>query len=222
MFVGYIYVIRNKLNQKLYVGQTAKDLSTRFKGHCKESKRTDKPQRFICKALQKYGFESFEIRPIDIVKCETPEQLRQELDIKEIHFIKIYDTMNRKVGYNLTSGGGGSLGHVVSEDVRKRTSNTMKGVKKSEETKKRMSKAQQGRTLTEEAKEKIRASRLKGKDNPRSKMVAQYSIDDELIAIYESMSDAARAVGSFHSIISNCCRGVKISAAGFKWKYYSE
>jgi group I intron endonuclease len=222
MLTGYIYVIRNKINGKLYVGQTTKNLSIRFQSHWKESKRTDKPQRAVCKALRKYGFESFEIRPIDVVKCETPEQLKEELDLKEIHFIKIYDTMNRKVGYNLTLGGGGPLGHVVSEDVRKRTSNTMKGVKKSEETKKRMSEAQQGRTLTEEAKEKIRASRLKGKNNPRSKMVAQYSMDNELIAIHESMSDAARAVSSFQSIISNCCRGVKISAAGFKWKYYSE
>ena len=89
MLTGYIYVIRNKVNQKLYVGQTAKNLKTRFKGHCNESQNLNKPQRAICKALRKYGAEQFEIRPIDIVKSETPEQLRKELDIREIHFIKI-------------------------------------------------------------------------------------------------------------------------------------
>jgi group I intron endonuclease len=222
MLTGYIYVIRNKINGKLYVGQTTKNLSIRFQSHWKESKRTDKPQRAVCKALRKYGFESFEIRPIDIVKCETPKQLKEELDLKEIHFIKIYDTMNRKVGYNLTLGGGGPLGHIVSEDVRKRTSNTMKGVKKSEEMRKKLSQYHTGLSLTEEAKEKIRASRLKGKNNPRSKMVAQYSMDNELIAIHESMSDAARAVGGRHSTISDCCRGHTKSSKGFKWKYYSE
>jgi len=110
-------------------------------------------------------------------------------------------------------------GREITDEWRTKISTTMKGVGKSEEMRKNLSMAKQGTTLTEETKQKIKASRLKGSDNPKSKRVCQYSMDDTLISTHESMSDAARAVHSYHSVISNCCRGIKKSAAGFKWAY---
>lgn len=53
-----------------------------------------------------------------------------------------------------------------------------------------------------------------------SKAVYQYSINNELIKKYNSVSDAAR-LNNYNSIgnISNCCLGLKKTYKGYKWSY---
>lgn len=84
----------------------------------------------------------------------------------------------------------------------------------------KLSESNKGKKLSDETKEKIKNTRLKGKNNPRSKKVGQYSLDDKLIKIFDSMSDAARECNTYHSSISACCSGKKQTSAGYKWKYY--
>ena len=37
MKTGIIYIIKNRLNDKVYIGQTTTDIKTRFNQHCKNS-----------------------------------------------------------------------------------------------------------------------------------------------------------------------------------------
>lgn len=37
--MGYIYIIKNDINDKAYVGKTLNSLEKRFKEHCADSKR---------------------------------------------------------------------------------------------------------------------------------------------------------------------------------------
>lgn len=111
-------------------------------------------------------------------------------------------------------------GRVISEETKEKISNTMKGVKKSDEMKAKLSESKKGVKLSDETKEKIKNTRLKGKDNPKSKKVGQYSLDDELIKVFDSMSDAARECNTYHSSISACCSGKKQTSGGYKWKYH--
>ena len=57
----------------------------------------------------------------------------------------------------------------------------------------------------------------------RSKMVDQLDIETgEVIETFISVSEAERATGVNRGNISSCCRGVSLTAGGFRWRYASE
>lgn len=89
---GYIYVITNKLNGKQYVGQTSRDLETRFNEHCTETRGNS----LLHRAIQQDGWRNFKIEELE--KCAL-----SQLDEKEEYWVKKLDTFNN--GYNLTPGG---------------------------------------------------------------------------------------------------------------------
>lgn len=65
-----IYKITNKINGKLYVGQTIRPLKRRIWNHlCKTGTA-------ISSALRKYGIENFVIEEID--RAETKEELNKK------------------------------------------------------------------------------------------------------------------------------------------------
>lgn len=92
----YVYKIRNKINGKVYIGQT-NNLERRLKEH-KFDKRSRKP---IHDAIKKYGFENFEV---------TVEYFGEDYNDKEKELISLYDSQNREKGYNIQSGGQDSAG----------------------------------------------------------------------------------------------------------------
>ena len=53
----------------------------------------------------------------------------------------------------------------------------------------------------------------------RGKKVNQYSLDGEFLQSYNSLQEAAVAVGGNFSAISNCCNGKSKSSNGFIWKF---
>lgn len=103
MAYGVIYKITNKVNGKLYVGQTKQLIEERFKQHIKAD-------TYIGNAIRKHGAENFTIEVIAV--CES----REELDACEIAKIAEYDCMAPK-GYNCTTGGEG--GSPCEETVEK-------------------------------------------------------------------------------------------------------
>jgi group I intron endonuclease len=86
-----------------------------------------------------------------------------------------------------------------------------------------------GDETAESTKEKMREI-MSGENNPNygktgkkcsiSKMIAQYSLDDELIRVFYGSCEANRETGIDRSDISKCCKGKKKTAGGYKWKYY--
>ena len=96
----YIYKITNKINNKIYIGQTYnKTIYDRFNRHIKEA--CPKSKSYIDRAISKYGEENFICELID-----TANSLN-ELNQKEIYWISYYNSINHNIGYNLTSGGDG-------------------------------------------------------------------------------------------------------------------
>jgi len=106
-----IYKIQNKINDKIYIGQTKRDLSQRIAGHIKNDSH-------IGRALRKYGLESFIISVIDHA------DIKEILDEKERYWIKSLDSRDPN-GYNLTDGGDGLIN--PSEETKKKMSNSQKG-----------------------------------------------------------------------------------------------
>ena len=90
-----IYKVTNKINGKVYIGQSV-DIGRRWHTHM-----TAKDDIYFHKAIQKYGVENFEWEVIE--QCK-----KSELDEREIYWIEYYDSFNK--GYNRTKGGDGNSG----------------------------------------------------------------------------------------------------------------
>ena len=99
---GYIYIIRNLINNKIYVGQTILDSKVRWQRHCSFGTHNQSELNMVIKrALMKYGKENFEFKVIETIENCTQEILNQ----KEIYYIEQYKSF--KEGYNSTAGGQG-------------------------------------------------------------------------------------------------------------------
>ena len=93
-----VYLIRNKINQKMYVGITTRKIETRFSEHIREGMA--KGEKLLSQAIYKYGAQNFSIEAIDTAKT------LKELKEKEMFYIKKYKTYYKdKKGYNMTLGG---------------------------------------------------------------------------------------------------------------------
>lgn len=97
MRTGLIYKYTNKINGKVYIGQTTEKLERRHYRHCVQ--HIDDGTYFH-KALKKYGIDNFEL---EIIENSIP---LSELDNREIYWIKQFDSYYTSgKGYNLTKGG---------------------------------------------------------------------------------------------------------------------
>ena len=94
----YIYLIKNLINGKNYIGQTINP-TTRFNSYkLASSKGGNRPIEY---AFKKYGFDNFEFSIIDQVNTQN------EADEKEKFYIREYHSLITENGYNITKGGKG-------------------------------------------------------------------------------------------------------------------
>lgn len=99
-----IYLITNKVNGKVYIGQSV-DIDRRIKEHYRSSQpevyalRNERDYKTpIHLAMNKYGIHNFSIKVLE--ECN-----KEDLDDKEIYWINVYKSNNKCFGYNLTNGG---------------------------------------------------------------------------------------------------------------------
>lgn len=144
-----IYYIKNKLNNKMYIGQTIYALKKRLQRHLSKARNGETFKLY--QAIRKYGWENFEYGII----CECVSV--DELNRKETEYIEKYDTY--KNGYNMTLGGGSNVmfideykqkhdAKMRTIEVRKKISESMKKLRKekgfSKETRKKLSEKLKG------------------------------------------------------------------------------
>lgn len=91
---GSIYIIRNTINDKVYIGQTTQTIGIRFTNH-KMASRTEEDTKFY-RAIRKYGEDKFYPELLEEVEIEN-------LNDRERYWIKYYDSYYN--GYNSTLGG---------------------------------------------------------------------------------------------------------------------
>lgn len=119
---GVIYKITNKVNGKVYIGQTTRGFNKRYP--CKgegitrvyKFHKTAKDSNLhyndhLLQAIEKYGKKSF-----DVNKMFDVANTKEELDKKEIYWIEYFDSYRN--GYNNNLGGFGS--GVISNNETKR------------------------------------------------------------------------------------------------------
>lgn len=96
--MAYIYVIKNDINNKVYIGKTNFSIEKRFKEHLKDCTKTRKEKRPLYNAIDKYGEKHFWIELIE--ECSA-----EEASDKEKYWIKYFNSY--EAGYNATLGGDG-------------------------------------------------------------------------------------------------------------------
>jgi group I intron endonuclease len=229
-----IYILKNKINGKVYVGETM-NLRQRVYSYHKSNIDTPRP---ILRAINKHGLENFSFEyqyyP-DISKDEL-------LDIEE-RLIKEHNSLMSGNGYNVCSRGQNRYSVTQSPEARKRRSEIFKGRVITKEWRENMSKAKSGmnhpmygKKLKEETRKKMGDSRRGKKnwrygkttsDEHRHKLminrkdrveVEQYTKSGEFIARYPSVKEAARKTGIDSRYIYPVCDKEGRSAKGFIWK----
>lgn len=92
-----IYVIKNLINQKVYIGRTYKNVHHRFREHLTSIHRSVAGCRHLVNAIKTYGKHNFYV---EFLCCTENEETSFDL---EKFFIKQFDSI--KNGYNLLDGG---------------------------------------------------------------------------------------------------------------------
>ena len=167
---GIIYLVKNKVNGKCYIGQTYKKngFKDRYGVKCKQSlvegfykahKNNNSSSDIILKDMEKYGLDAFEVN-----ECIDYAFSKTELDIKEKTYISIYKSMisnsynNYYIGgYNKTSGGSGVKDYEWSEESKQK----LKEIKNTPEALERSREAAKKENLSPETLKK-RSESLKG------------------------------------------------------------
>lgn len=90
-----IYKITNKINGKIYIGQSV-HIERRWQEHCQESSTS-----IIAKAIKKYGKENFSFEVLEQYQVEDYDKL----DEREMYYIHQYNSLVPN-GYNVTEDTG--------------------------------------------------------------------------------------------------------------------
>lgn len=141
-----IYKITNKINGKLYIGQTIKSMNNRIQGHYKNYKKNVHTKLYD--AMRKYGWENFEFSPI--CTCSNIQTLNE----LEKYFIEYYGTIND--GYNTLPGGISNPMH--NEDVKNKHLKRMQSIETRQKISKAMKRLRAEKGFSEETRRRISES----------------------------------------------------------------
>jgi len=234
---GTIYLIRNKINNKKYVGQTIRSFRDRIreyeKGFCNQ---------YLLNAFNKYGWDNFEFTIID-----TATNLA-ELNEKEIKYIQEYKSNQKEFGYNIELGGKNAIpdtetlermsrSHIgivqnenwINKRIAKAGSDEAKkyGKMKTNEEKELLSinspKYWLGKNRSDDTKLKISKTKIeKGLSSKQKdvlyKRVYKINLLTNYIQEFESTKCASLIECVNQSTISRWCKNNKV-VNGFQWKF---
>ena len=231
---NYVVYMHITPNNKYYIGLTQQDVKKRWQNGIGYK------TQYFYRAIAKYGWDN--IQHIIVAKGLTED----EATWLENQLILIFNSADKKYGYNISEGG-----YAVSEETKQKISKNRKGKKTGEEhylygqqrsqaVKDAISKANKGRIVSEETRKKIGQSRI-GKPNPMSeetkKKIGEInkknsSCKKKVIClttnkIFDSISDAAKYYDIPFQGISLCCKGNSFSSGKYnneklQWRFLDE
>ena len=202
---GKIYKITNRVNGKLYIGQTIRDINERIGEH----KR--KKNSLVGRAFHKYGIEKF-----DIEILETHNNI-ETLNEREDHWIKRLGTLV-PYGYNQCYGGGNTFGYKHTKETRMKMSknrgryykeeNPFYKKNHTEEARRKMSEYHKGKRLTAEHIKKI------------SESIQKKVINLDTGEVFDSIKEAAEYYNLKDTHITRVCKGKRKRTGGYRWMHY--
>lgn len=209
-----IYILRNKTNDKVYIGQTSRSLHVRLTEHQSKNSGCIKLQR----AISKYSFDNFQSETLCIV-YDLPTA-----NFLEKFYITLFDSIEN--GYNLMDGGSNGK---PSLETRKLMSeqhqgekNVMFGKHHTQTVKDTISakkKGQpgywEGKSLSQETKDKVSASRkglTAGENNPSAKLTREQV--EEIKSLFQNSDLTRQQIADRYNVSLSAIKRIK---AGKAW-----
>lgn len=149
----FIYEIRNKINNKVYIGQSLQKTKHRLQEHVSKLRGNVHENPHLQKAWNKYGEQNFSISVL-----ETTTSL-DNLNKLEEKYSNQFKTLNREFGYNIRGTGNNRF---LSRETKEKISRSKKGISvHTPESIAKIIKFQTGRKHSLESRQK-RSQKLKG------------------------------------------------------------
>jgi len=224
-----VYLIKNTINNKVYIGCSI-NVTKRFYSHKYKLSKGIHPNLHLQKSYDKYGKDAFQFTVIE----ECTDDVLYE---KEHYYATYYQSMDKTKGYNKLPTSNNKRPTYLTDEIKEKISNSKKGIPCKYKGVKR----------TEEVIQKMKDNRKPtyGKDNPmygkknpataeRNKLrtkesmppdyvwptsvaVIQYTKEMEFIKKWNSVREAAKHVKRTESAISKCTSGENKTCAGYIW-----
>lgn len=144
-----LYVHTNKVNGKRYVGITSTTMAKRCHRGEGYKPPVDGSSPFY-NAIQKYGWDNF--RHEVLFENLTREEA---CNLERLMIKKLESHVSTGKGYNITWGGEGTNGRVVTQETRDKISKANKGKKHTDEARAKMSERSKGRRHSFESRVKV-------------------------------------------------------------------
>ena len=244
-----IYVVKNKINSKIYIGQTKHTIQKRWSGH-KNRANNGSLLALHC-AMRLHGIENFFIEALD-----TAINL-EEANKKETYFINEYNCKCPN-GYNMVEGGStefinSSLPKTQQHKIkiqRKHLKNAKQIVQFDIKTGNVIKVWQSGKELMRGGFQRANIINLCKSNkkfgyiygfgwcyksiyesendkkffsdlnyNAHGRTINCYDLNKNLIKVYYKIRDAARELGCNPSSIADCLKGRAKTCKGFIWEY---
>jgi group I intron endonuclease len=227
-----IYLIRNRVNNKIYIGSSY-NINKRLNNHKSKLRRNQHKNIHLQNAWNLYGEDNFVFVVLELVDDINILSKIEQKYLDSLLYANENDDRFYELGYNTRRNAENNKGHKFSpetilklkqshtgkknsEDTKRKMSEAQKGEKNSfygkkhtEEMKKKQSERYRGRSLSEETKKAIKLS--------MSKPVNQFSLDGTFIKRWDSSKEAKLFLGIGH--IDKVCRGERKTAGKFIWKW---
>lgn len=173
MDIRFVYLIKNKINEKVYVGST-KNLEQRWRGHLSSLRIGKSFNMYLQEDWDKYGEENFEFIFIEEDTFGGFE--------REQYWMDLYTSYDRDKGYNISPTAGTTLGRRHREDSKKLMAESHTGKKLSDETRRKMSDAHKGKKKSPQH-IKNAANARRGISNPRCQGSKQHfaKLNEDLV-----------------------------------------
>lgn len=234
----FIYIVRNKVNGKRYVGKTGIGVAHRWKQHIRDSFNIGQISynSYFHSAIRKYGVENFEIEEIYSNENSSIVITENDLSEWEKYFIQKYRTFIRFDdchGYNMTLGGEGWTGRGKDIDVYDKDLNFITTYDSVEEAARELNLYAQnvsavinGRIQTsggyifcetgEEPKPFVMAS------NKIVTKIDLYSLTGEYIKTFNTMRDAANFIDTNPTNVFDCCNQKQLRCKNYITVYHGD
>lgn len=199
-----VYIIKNTVNNKIYIGSSSHNINNRITVHKRFLKQNKHENTYLQACYNKYGENTFTFEILELCNKESCIE-------REQYYLDLYQSYKRDVGYNINEKANSNL-----------------GFKFSEESKLKMSLAKKGKKLTNEHILKSKLARIGQKRTQKTielqnikkfKKILQYNLDGTFVKEWNSLKEVEIFFNA-KGAIGNCIRrGFNYTSCGYKWKY---
>ena len=210
---NYIVYMHTSPNGKVYIGQTHYTLEKRSglngKGYSKQPK--------FWNAIKKYGWNNFKHEVL------FSNLSKEEASLKEIELIKLYDSTNKKYGYNVSPGGENGHNELWNDDeYRNKQTKERKDRWNNKEYRDKIINSMREAICSDIYKEKQALNtHQRWEDGNYDEIHCKKVICLETGIIYKSITEASELTNIYRCDIGKCCLSKMRTAGGYHWQYYS-